>query len=628
MIATAEAAPTHDTAIEILNDVLRRDPGNAKAGRLLDKRQADLDALKAEQRRSEIAAAQQTIEEHLTRNELDLAGSELDAAEGRFQSTAEFRALRERLQGVRRKEELDRLARAAVEQAQEDFARGNHQRAIADLSKFKPAHDRVSAAIRALKAQAEEIRRVREEQEARARIEAERAAREERVRRLMAAAQAAVNQQRFQEALDAVEQLRTLAPDAAELEQLANTAAGGLKAQRAAEEARRQAEIARQEMDKTLARAAKRQRRRDYAAALGLIDEVLARDSQYPAALSLRAEVQHAIEDEQKNPVKGFSLRSTNSAATVWLRTRAIYSNTFRITAVLVLAAAVAVGVWRGPADAPQSVESTPAAEPTTTGDLPTAAPESTANPPSTGGGASVTPPTTRTPAPEVAAPVNPPPPDPEPRAPDLSPVAPANTRNETVIAAERSAREQLESGNVDLALRSIEQGLAVDADDGGLRQLLADIFKTAQNRVTQASRAAEKVGPAAMSSKESAAAKSAQLDADQARKAGRNAQSLRGYREAARLYGEAAKVTASSAAEHNAPTVHYSSAARSDPPRQSPTLPLWGEATKLSDCHAPARRHATEKPTGDRPESAKATTSPGSAAGIALVVIESRALY
>ena len=182
MIATAEAAPTHDTAIEILNDVLRRDPGNAKAGRLLDKRQADLDALKAEQRRSEIAAAQQTIEEHLTRNELDLAGTELDAAEGRFQSTAEFHALRERLQGVRRKEELDRLARAAVEQAQEDFARGNHQRAIADLSKFKPAHDRVSAAIRALKAQAEEIRRVREEQEARARIEAERAAREERVR--------------------------------------------------------------------------------------------------------------------------------------------------------------------------------------------------------------------------------------------------------------------------------------------------------------------------------------------------------------------------------------------------------------------------------------------------------------
>ena len=61
-------------------------------------------------------------------------------------------------------------------------------------------------------------------------------------------------------------------------------------------------------MDKTLARAAKRLRRRDYPAALGLIDEVLARDSQYPAALSLRAEVQRAVEEAAKHPVKGFSL--------------------------------------------------------------------------------------------------------------------------------------------------------------------------------------------------------------------------------------------------------------------------------------------------------------------------------
>ena len=386
MIATAEAAPTHDTAIEILNDVLRRDPGNAKAGRLLDKRQADLDALKAEQRRSEIAAAQQTIEEHLTRNELDLAGTELDAAEGRFQSTAEFRALRERLQGVRRKEELDRLARAAVEQAQEDFARGNHQRAIADLSKFKPSHDRVSAAIRALKAQAEEFRRVREEQEARARVEAERAAREERVRRLMAAAQAAVNQQRFQEALDAVEQLRALAPDVAGLEQLATAAADGLKAQRAAEEARRQAEIARQEMDKTLARAAKRQRRRDYTAALGLIDEVLARDSQYPAALSLRAEVQHAVEEAGGAPGHGILAAARRSH-----RQR---SGSGRRRSTRTRSGFLAASCWRplwrsayggAPPMPHRRVESTPAAAPATTG-----------NPSPTGSPVSVTPPTRR----------------------------------------------------------------------------------------------------------------------------------------------------------------------------------------------------------------------------------------
>ena len=110
MIATAEAAPTHDTAIEILNDVLRRDPGNAKAGRLLDKRQADLDALKAEQRRNEIAAAQQTIEEHLTRNgSTSRAPSSMRPrslpVDGRVP------ALRERLQACVGRKNIDRLAR-------------------------------------------------------------------------------------------------------------------------------------------------------------------------------------------------------------------------------------------------------------------------------------------------------------------------------------------------------------------------------------------------------------------------------------------------------------------------------------------------------------------------------------
>ena len=553
MIATAEAAPTHDTAIEILNDVLRRDPGNAKAGRLLDKRQADLDALKAEQRRNEITAAQQAIEEHLTRNELDLAGTELDAAEGRFQSTAEFRSLRERLQGVRRKEELDRLARAAVEQAQEDFARGNHQRAIADLSKFTPAHDRVSAAIRALKAQAEDIRRVRQEQEERARIEAERADREERVARLMVAAQAAVNQRRFKEALEGVEQLRALAPGVAGLEQLAKTASDGLEAERAAEEARRQAEIARQEMDKTLARAAKRQRRRDYTAALGLIDEVLARDTQYPAALSLRADVQRAIEEEAKHPVEGFSLWPTLSSATVWLRTKAIYSNTFRITSVLVLAAAVAVGLWKGPAEAPQSVDSAPATAPTsaatpptpapaTAGDPPAAAPSGVGNPATTGKAASTSPSTTQAQVPDSETPVNPPAPE---TAPKISPVPHVNVRDSAVTKAEASGREQLKVGNTDRALKTVQQGLATDANDAGLKRLLDTILETAESRATGAARAAEKVGSVAVSSKEFAAAQRAQTNADASRKAGRHEQALNGYHEATRLYGEAAKITA-----------------------------------------------------------------------------------
>ena len=53
MIATAEAAATPDTAVDILEDVLATDPGNVKAGRLLRKRQADAAAARAEQRRLE-----------------------------------------------------------------------------------------------------------------------------------------------------------------------------------------------------------------------------------------------------------------------------------------------------------------------------------------------------------------------------------------------------------------------------------------------------------------------------------------------------------------------------------------------------------------------------------------------
>ena len=184
----------------------------------------------------------------------------------------------------------------------------------------------------------------------------------------MAAAQAAVNQQRFQEALEAVEQLRALAPDVAGLEQLARTATDGLKAQRAAEEARRQAEIARQEMDKTLARAAKRLRRRDYRPLSASSTKSWRATVSIPRRCRFAPRFSTQSRKKRSTRSRDFSLWPTLSSATVWLRTKAIYSNTFRITSVLVLAAAVAVGVWRGPADPPQSVESTPDAAPAPTG--------------------------------------------------------------------------------------------------------------------------------------------------------------------------------------------------------------------------------------------------------------------
>ena len=44
MITTAEAAATHDTAVDILKDVLAKDPGNLKAERLLSRRHAEVAA--------------------------------------------------------------------------------------------------------------------------------------------------------------------------------------------------------------------------------------------------------------------------------------------------------------------------------------------------------------------------------------------------------------------------------------------------------------------------------------------------------------------------------------------------------------------------------------------------------
>ena len=58
MLASAEAAPTNEAAIEILNKVLTLDAANGRAQRVLRKRQADLDRAVAEQKRLEAIKSQ------------------------------------------------------------------------------------------------------------------------------------------------------------------------------------------------------------------------------------------------------------------------------------------------------------------------------------------------------------------------------------------------------------------------------------------------------------------------------------------------------------------------------------------------------------------------------------------
>lgn len=61
MIATAEAAATHDTAIDILKEVLAKDPGNLKAERLLSRRHAEVAAARSAQQRVEEEEAAEAI---------------------------------------------------------------------------------------------------------------------------------------------------------------------------------------------------------------------------------------------------------------------------------------------------------------------------------------------------------------------------------------------------------------------------------------------------------------------------------------------------------------------------------------------------------------------------------------
>jgi Caspase domain len=73
MLATAEAAPTDDTAIDILQEVLAKDPGNEKAGQLLSKRQSAVAAARAEQRRIEADEIRRVRREELARETAESA---------------------------------------------------------------------------------------------------------------------------------------------------------------------------------------------------------------------------------------------------------------------------------------------------------------------------------------------------------------------------------------------------------------------------------------------------------------------------------------------------------------------------------------------------------------------------
>ena len=283
------------------------------------------------------------------------------------------------------------------------------------------------------------------------------------------------------------------------MQQLFDLVQAGLDAQRAGELAREEAERERRALDKMLARAEKRYRRRDYSTALGLVEDILTRDGQHVEALSLRAQVVGAIAEQPVHP-PGFSLRDTLSAASAWLRTKGLHSNAFWIAAGLILAVAAAIGIWRG---LPQQRTAT-----TTTA----ATPASTSSSP--------------TPIQHRRRPKRPSQPKPVRRSRPHHRI-----EDEVVVSAESAARRQLEAATCRKHSRSLRLGLTVDSTDAGLLELLLkEIEAEAQLRASNAEKGPEKAGTLAMESQAFADAKRNQKEAERLRDQGRHEVAIRRY--------------------------------------------------------------------------------------------------
>ena len=247
--------------------------------------------------------------------------------------------------------------------------------------------------------------------------------RAETLARLLASARTALKAGRTPDAARALSEARVIDPDAPELNDLA-------AAIRAAIEKEEKALRTREEIRDALGRATKRLAKRDFAGALALVDEVLARDPQHADALELRAEV--------TKPGSNLSLPASSSAC---LQSSVVVG---RVTGGLILAAAVGFVVY-------QQVS-----RPDIQSDLRTELPGKPATDPS----------------PSAAQGSRGPTPAPEPSREPENPVV----RDSRVASAERRAVQQVAAGKPRRAMDYIKEGLGIAPDDPGLRKLRRDI--------------------------------------------------------------------------------------------------------------------------------------------------------
>ena len=307
LIGSAGLKASPQAAIEVLNEALALDPGNAEAMELLARHTAALEHAAAERaRQQEIAAARRRIEDLLQRDELNEAEQAIAQAEKTSGDLSGFDELRRRLQH----KQHDRRASEVVEGARREFAAGLHEQAVAALERFRPPHPLVSRALGDLTTDLERLRRQDEE---RRRREAEQRAREQEVVSLRDAARSHIERQQFVEALRALRRAQQLDPDAAGLTELVDAAEAGRVAVEETERRRREAQD-------VLTNASKRFRRHDLTRALALAEEACRLDPQNPAGFELRGDIQQALNE------RAAAVDSTGSAQQSSVSIRSVLS--------------------------------------------------------------------------------------------------------------------------------------------------------------------------------------------------------------------------------------------------------------------------------------------------------------
>ena len=160
-------------------------PFAAKAQEQLQARFDEIERQRDAERRRREAAIRKGLEsahQAFVRHDLDRALRDLDDAARLDPESPQIAALRARVvaevEEARRREELERRARAAVAEARRKFASGDRVSAIASLEQFDPPHTHVSDGLTALRAELVTLER-REHQEQ----ETARRRSEERVRK-------------------------------------------------------------------------------------------------------------------------------------------------------------------------------------------------------------------------------------------------------------------------------------------------------------------------------------------------------------------------------------------------------------------------------------------------------------